>query len=301
MVIFVTAEINKETIFDFTTTKSTTTRKLSSLRVSPKTTTRAPFKPKYFCGVDSIKNPIYNKYFYSKWDIYHAVIYGALPFLIILSSNILIILKLTLLKNVNFIKTTYNGSTKSLDKIDQSFKSMQITIMLLSIAFIFLIFTSPISIYMTVFYPNLSKTPEVKKEYIKVVLRYVAYINNAINFYIYICFSSEFRKEFAGLFTNCKKYKPISSAVSKCTTSTSLPSIQDEMKPLPPRTKPILRQGLKINRKENYAEDEAFLSHPDAVEQFKQNTKNAKLIYYKQDKLSKTDNGIFINSNSTYV
>lgn len=314
LVIFVKSELKQEDIYDYTTTKR-------SILIRSTTTTVKPvkFKPKFTCGVDSSAFPFYSKYIYTKWDIYHAIIYGALPFILILTANIIIILKLTFLKNVNFIKTQM-GSTKSLDKIDQSFRSMQVTIMLLSVALVFLIFTSPISIYMTIFYQNLASVKESKKEYIKAVLRYIGYFNNAINFYVYICLSSEFRKEFVSLFRNCMHYKPLSSTVTRCTTSTTLGS-NDNLQntanvKLPPRTKPIVRRPLKFTAKQKYnVQEQQGFTQPfiennaeDAVEQFKQNTKQAKLVYYKMGNEQKNEkfkftskSQTFINSDSTYV
>ncbi|CAF0758738.1 unnamed protein product [Brachionus calyciflorus] len=311
LIVFTESKVKKDDIFDYTT------KKISS---KFQTTSKMTLKQKYACTVDSIRFPNYSKFIFDKWDIYHGIIYGAFPFLIILACNIIIILKLTFLKNSQFIQVRRCESTKSLDKIDKSIKSFQITVMLLSIAFIFLLFTSPISIYMAFIYPNLTRMNEVKKEYIKIVLRYIGYCNNAINFYVYICLSSEFRKEFGNLWRLCFKFKPISSTVSKCTTSTSLASLnnQDKM-PLPPITKPIVRKGLKFNKyneKENTNSTELhrpFLNKQnseDGVEKFKQHTKSKQLTFYKSENnpsLNKSmDKRILIedkslNTISTYV
>lgn len=272
-------------------------------------------KPKLICSVNGIKYPFYSKYIFDNWDVYHAFIYGGLPFLIIFTSNIAIIIKLVILKNSEISKAhlTRGESNKSLDKIDKSIKSVQITTMLLSIAFIFLLFTSPISFYMTFFYQNLNSINRVKLQYIKVVLKYIAYINNAINFYVYFVLSSEFRKEFVNLLKCCSKIKIISSTVSKCTNSTSvstLEKIEEKQRPLPPITKPIVRKRLKLK---NYDDNETDLTKPfiqtnlNALERFKFSNRQKKLTFYKNVKKSnpiisdKSQNQIFINSESTYV
>ncbi len=223
-----------------------------------------------------------------------------MPFIIILISNVLIILKLTVLKKKNFLKSTFNASVKSLDKLDSSFRSFQITLMLLSIAFLFLIFTSPISLYMAIFYDHLKSVRESKREYIKVILRYIGYFNNAINFYVYIIFSNEFRKEFVKTIRSCFRLKSITSVTSMCTTSTNLGSNNmldkvNEMKPLKLSGKlDVKRSRLEFKRKnyeipvDNQTSADQF-SNPfntrnyvDAVELFKHNTRNAKLNHYKR-------------------
>ncbi|RNA34640.1 G-coupled receptor -like protein [Brachionus plicatilis] len=301
--IMTESQIKKKDIYDLITTKKPSNFRLASFKED---------KPKLICSVNSVKFPIYSKLIFDNWDIYHAIIYGGLPFLIILVSNIAIILKLSFLKNSKIQKAhiTRGESTKSLDKIDKSIKSVQITVMLLSIAFIFLFFTGPISFYMTFFYQNLSSVNRVKLQYIKVVLKYIAYINNAINFYVYVALSSEFRKEFVRLVRCCLKLRVISSTVSKCTTSTSVGSLDkfdDKQRPLPPITKPIVRKGLKF-------ENQADLTRPfidpnkNALEQFKFNNRQKKAFIYKNDKKSNpiipeenNEKSLFVNSVSTYV
>lgn len=202
--------------------------------------TRQPKQTKYVCQVDSNRFPTYYRYIYSKWDIYHAVIYGALPFVIILISNILIIYKLKFFRNRKINKSPVqtsddydenkieetknvlnnnndnfnnisdnnvsneNENSKSISSSTESlkkFRSYQINIMLISIAFIFILLVSPISIYMAIIYENIKDTVSyAKREYVKVILRYICYFNNAINFYVYLIFSSQFRKNFFNLF-----------------------------------------------------------------------------------------------------
>jgi hypothetical protein len=181
---------------------------------------------KYVCQVDRHRFPTYFKYIYSKWDIYHAAIYGALPFIIILISNILIIYKLKFFRNSKVNKSPVQSSDdqQNGDKGEEEdeeeeknnkqsisrsssvnslrkFRSYQINIMLISVAFIFILLASPISIYMAFIYENITKNVRyAKREYIKVILRYICYFNNAINFYVYFAFSSQFRKNFLSLF-----------------------------------------------------------------------------------------------------
>ena len=270
------------------------------------------------CYVDPEEYPIYYKYFYSKWDIAHAIVYGMVPFFIIFVCNIVIIWKLMTLRKNNLTKSTIK-KTKTL-KVDPTIKSIQITVMLLSVAFLFLIFTSPVSIYMSIFYENLKNIPTSKREYIKVVLRYIGYFNNAINFYVYFSLSSEFRKEFIKTIRSYFKcFNFCKETTALCTTTTTLGSndslSSDSLRPGSNRSKAVYRK-----KKSNYTTTERFIkqktlsSSLDASETFKENTKKAKLIYYKEPNFSsinkrlntseKTDtlsNEPFINSNPTFV
>lgn len=256
-------------------------------------------KPFYVCYVDSLEYPTYFKYIYSKWDVFHGLIYGGLPFLIILASNVLIIAKLTVLRNksVNRNKRSIkSGSQESLDKVDPSIKSIQITIMLLSVAFVFLLFTSPISIYMTFFYEHMTNVREVKKEFIKVILRYIGYCNNAVNFYVYIVLSNEFRKEFIKTIRSCFKCKKMSLASSSlCTRSTEMGSndLYDSYES-PDKKESNRKNKPKLRIKKNIynQSEQPFINRStastsiDAVETFKENTRNKKLIYYKDPDFS---------------
>ena len=307
ILIMTESQIKKKDIYDIIPTK-----KFSSW--NSKFTSFQKNEQKLTCSVNRIKYPFYSKYIFDNWDIYHALIYGGLPFLIIFISNVVIILKLGSLKKSKISKNNIkiSESNKSLDKIDKSIKSIQITVMLLSVAFVFLIFTSPISFYMTFFYRNLNSINRIKLQYIKVVLNYIAYINNAINFYLYVSLSTEFRKEFIQLFISCKTLKPFSS-ISKCTTLTRVESFDknEEQKESRPLRRPIVRKGLKFKNfdlKNQVDLAKPFISSDqDAVEQYKIKNRYKRLFFYKNEKISnpsipgKRNDGIFVNSVSTLV
>ncbi len=268
------------------------------------------------CHVDPNENPFYYKYFYSKWDIAHAIIYGVVPFVLVFISNILIIWKLYVLRRNKLTKSLVKK--EKIFKVDPTIKSIQITVMLLSVAILFLLFTSPISIYMAVFYENLKSMRSSKKEYIKVVLRYLGYFNNAINFYVYISLSTEFRKEFVKTIRyffkclNVCKQKP-----TLCTTSTTLEStnsFDDSSESGQTKPKRLIRiKKANVSKEERYIKQKTLSSSLDALETFKENTKSSKLVYYKNPNLKtnlheknmeNSENSTtepFINHNPTYV
>lgn len=76
------------------------------------TTTWSKRVPRYSCYCNENDYPIYYKYFYSKWDVYHSIIYGFFPFLIILASNVAIILKLTVLKKQEYHQNSNQKENK---------------------------------------------------------------------------------------------------------------------------------------------------------------------------------------------
>jgi hypothetical protein len=266
------------------------------------TTTKLPGlkpnkQPRYVCYCDQKEFPLYYRFIYSKWDVYHSIIYGALPFFIILCSNIAIILKLTILKNKTFRKIPVKSEKnigKNEDLSSDSIKSKQITIMLLSIAFIYLILTSPVSFYMAFLYENLTSIRESKREYVKVILRYIAYFNNAINFYIYFSLSNEFRREFINSF---KKLLKIKKSVTMCSTTTTTlgsndvlnapisPPRDNGMLPIPPK-RLIYNKNIDDSNGSSQpflSKDKEVIQSNNAVEKYKLDNRNAKLFYYKSD------------------
>lgn len=305
--IFVTSQVGGE---DFETALFTT--KLYP-NYRPRRTTPTPkFLPNYICSVDNSRFPFYNRYIYTKWDIYHAVIYGLVPFVVILASNLVIVYKLV--ENRKLIRTS--------KATDGSFKSVQVTLMLLSVAFVFLLFSGPISIYMTFIYHNLVKMRESRRTFIRVVLVYIAYFNNAINFYVYLALSSEFRRAFWRMIS-CKGKSSASSFIksSMCTTSTTLDDddgvprepkkltrkepikTYEGPKPMPRKKRVKFEMTPLMTRKESLMPNEprpnSKFNKPDSrLNSYKDNDANSRKY-----SISTTDNSSqpFISDNSTYV
>lgn len=158
---------------------------------------------------------------------------------------------------------------------------------------------------------------ESKRAFIRVILTNLAYCNNAINFYAYMCLSSEFRKEWIKMILDvfyCFKYCRPKNISSVCTTSTTLGSDDrlNEAKSKKPYDRPDKKPMYNQDSSE-LPSNQPFIER-DALETFKENTKNKKLIYYKSknrptDNSNKNNNNFneeseqssFINPNSTFV
>jgi hypothetical protein len=271
------AKSNLTTTSTTTTTTTTTTITTTTTKLAKKTGGLMQF---YACKVDERKHPFYYRYFYSKWDIVHAIVYGVVPFLIIFISNILIIFKLTVFRNKKNITRTSmtngTGSTASLDRVETTFKSRQITIMLLSVAFVFLLFTSPLSIYMIAIYDILDMR-ESKKEFIRAVLRFIGYCNNAVNFYVYFAFSSGFRVEFINCVKSLCGCKPLKSGL--CTSSAKSDDDLSEGKKM--TRKPIYKvkdqppeeEQKSENEEDTPSENEVMLNFNRLSENLRSNTR----------------------------
>ena len=215
--------------------------KLNNQQKRRPTTINPIIKKSYVCNVSIDDHPTYFKHIYKNWDIFHAVFYGGLPFLLILTANCIIICRLLRLQKASAKYLSDEKNDNSDD--DSSIKSYQLTIMLLTVSFTFLILTSPISLYMAFIYDNLTHVRISKREFIKIVLRYLGYVNNSINFYVYFCTSNEFRREVFQLFKSILPTSTTSSIYTACTASSSLPDINIETKPV---KKPNL-SNLKAN------------------------------------------------------
>ena len=137
-----------------------------------------------------------------------------IPFTIMLVCNAAIIFKLVKAK----LKRKANMNIK-----DDSSKMSSVTIMLLTLNFVFLLTTSPIVIFLAlkeVFKGD--KSPQAMARYwmVYVIVGLLSYTNSALNFYMYCLSGAKFRRDLMSLF--CKNPPPKKSSKipqSKSTTT----------------------------------------------------------------------------------
>lgn len=259
ILIFVTSEVRNDDLV------TTTTRKTPNLL---KITTSEPkFLPNHVCT--AAKHPFYNRFFYTKWDIYHAVVYGAAPFVLILVSNVLIVMRLVRYRHHRMIKSSAPPNVSNLVEAaphsSDRFRSAQITVMLLTVATLFLLFTGPISVYMTFFFHTLTSVREAKRSFIRTILTHIAYSNNAVNFYAYLCLSSEFRREWLALMSRmfyCCRWMSPKNVTSACTTTTTTLGSSDRLdetkRPLPPPSSRRPSNGYQLFYLKNMTKSQIY-------------------------------------------
>ena len=115
-----------------------------------------------------------------------------LPFFLILIGNVLIIYRLVRSRK----------KRKHITKNNPGQKGLGMTAVLLIISFTFLITTLPISVYLTSIQFFQSRSPLMRL--LSTIFMFLSYVNNCINFYLYIISGKKFRKELAKML-GCKK------------------------------------------------------------------------------------------------
>jgi hypothetical protein len=132
---------------------------------------------------------------------------------------------------------------------------------------------------MIAIYDNLNSR-ESEKEFIRAVLRFVGYFNNAVNFYVYMAFSSGFRIEFFNCVKSLFGCKSLESGL--CTTTAG----SDENLNKKVTKKPIYKQndggifyeesGDRKSGAERVSEEEVLLNFNRLSENMRAKTKDDK-------------------------
>lgn len=213
-----------------------------------------------------------------------------------------------------FKATSQSSATDDSDR----FRPVQITVMLLSVASLFLLFTGPISIYMTFFYYNLTWMRESKQSFIRTILTHFAYCNNVVNFYVYLALSSEFRREWlkivSGVFYCCKSLNP-KNVTSVCTTTTTTlgsnenlnrapitrtPKLNTQTQRQTQSTSPLLKTELTSSNVPPVPKPRRLKPVKLSIDSEKPLLERNKNTAPKRDPYNSQLDG-FINSNSTFV
>ncbi|CAH1780743.1 unnamed protein product [Owenia fusiformis] len=114
------------------------------------------------------------------WPLIDACIASFIPFIIMFTSNVLIIIKVRKLTSTNESKMT------------------SMTAMLLTVNFVFIICTSPIVLYYnfkTTWYPDDEESTIAKADLHDAICNLFVYTNNSINFLLYCLSGPKFRRE----------------------------------------------------------------------------------------------------------
>ncbi|KAJ8304499.1 hypothetical protein KUTeg_018082 [Tegillarca granosa] len=144
------------------------------------------------CTYLSVK---YKKFFQTVWPWLDFAVYSCLPFLLLLTGNLVIIVRL-----FKSFKATHTAKNK--------ISSTSCTLIILNT--VFLMSTTPVSIFL-IGYPYWSENASSNKmaalNLIWSFVNILMYTNNAINFLLYCLSGSKFRKELKQIFQKCCKFK----------------------------------------------------------------------------------------------
>ena len=142
----------------------------------------------------------YGEFLHFTWPWIDLCAFCLIPFVILLTENGGIIIKVLLSHNKSRVGPSGNTTKQSQHKS----KNSQMTAMLLTINTVFLICVTPISIYL-IGEPHWLKTIETMEEYAVftmwwAIVNSLMYTNHAINFIMYVLSGTRFRQEVKALF-----------------------------------------------------------------------------------------------------
>lgn len=127
-------------------------------------------------------------YIFPKWNQAHLILYSILPFLIMLTSNSLII-----------YNVIYGQRVESKNKASVK-RKRRMTYMLILITFTFIILTLP-SVLVHAFFRNTLKTKQYRR-FVNLIVNNLLHTSHACNFFLYVFSAPNFRAELISIFNN---------------------------------------------------------------------------------------------------
>lgn len=156
----------------------------------------------------------YGKFWRSTWPFIDLLVFCIIPFSVLLVGNFLIFVKVLLSRRrINRHKTTNSGKQKQKQR-DSNFSSM--TIIIVTVNSVFLLCNFPIGIFM-VAYPSwrfeTCGRKHAKLELFWCVVNICMYMNNSVNFLLYILSGRKFRNELKDMFRRNSRYHVTSALI----------------------------------------------------------------------------------------
>ena len=173
--------------------------------------------------VCSYSSSTHKEFIYKYWPWINLAVYSLIPFFVISTLNLLLLLKLTY--------SVYERK-QNLGQVANSFKIGGSSLLLISAGLLYLFCTGPIAIYHILNHIYWKETESYSPELLayrtlwRSILENISYLTNALNILVYCISGSRFRRELILMMT-CKTQKPeIHRAISKSGSSlnTSLQS-----------------------------------------------------------------------------
>ncbi|CAH1797089.1 unnamed protein product [Owenia fusiformis] len=140
-------------------------------------------------------------------------VYSLIPFVLLLLFNCSIVV--ALMCHRRFIESQHQsmkGHTGSIHSATYSANSQKLTLMLLTVSFVWIITTIPYTVY--TLFPN-HTVSDAREQAVNFLIRVICYltmyVNHGINFYIYILTGKRFRRELTRIFCGHKQRRRMSS------------------------------------------------------------------------------------------
>ena len=179
----------------------------------------------YFCSYPKLA-PEYNFFRDFIWTWIDALLFSLLPFAILISSNSVLIWKVS--DSVRKARATLaSGQSDQLSSRTKKASSLTVTLIVVSVVFFLL--TGPMSFYLIIvpFVIDVGKESEKESmiiEFTYWLLTLMWYSNSAVNFYLYCLTGTKFRADTRKMLTCFKQQKPISELPS--------PSVNAQLSPI---------------------------------------------------------------------
>ena len=150
-----------------------------------------------------------NDFVYKYWPWINLAVYSLIPFFIITTSNLLLLIRL---------RYSVYERKKNLGQVTNSFHIGSSSLLLISAGLLYLFCTCPMAIYHITYIPG----RELYRSLMRVILENVSYLTNALNLLVYCISGSRFRRELI-LMMSCKtansQGKPFDRTLSKSVSS----------------------------------------------------------------------------------
>ena len=145
----------------------------------------------YHDGKITACGPSMDDYFMLEiFPVMKLVSYSILPFIIVLLLNLAITIKLWS-NRVAITRATSDSDTGSASRASQN----RITVMLLTVSFVWLILTAPFTLWSLLRDPSGGTTQRARNFLFKTLCFFLLYVNHGINFYLYCLAGRRFRQD----------------------------------------------------------------------------------------------------------
>ncbi|CAF0893963.1 unnamed protein product [Didymodactylos carnosus] len=147
--------------------------------------------------------PEYEYFIIRIWPWVDAAVYSVLPFILLLTTNLIIVQRLFYARRSSDKLQIYQNNTNARAKLNSSM-SRKLTTMLLSVTFFFLFTSLPLVCLQL--YQNINHNANISTRitsYLKPICETLQYSNHCVNFFLYAVTGKAFRHELKRLFHTC--------------------------------------------------------------------------------------------------